>query len=108
MDYFASALETVLRDADIEEAVLVGHSMGTQVARQFYRRYPEQTRAIVVVDGTLVSESREKMLGYVQPFRTDYRPSMLSTLETVLRPARDSSLRQWIRAAMLRTPTMSA
>ena len=43
MDYFAQAVDAVLRDAKVKRAVLVGHSMGTPVARQFYRKYPEKT-----------------------------------------------------------------
>jgi len=53
MDYFARAVETVMRDAKVKRAVLVGHSMGTPIARQFYRKYPDQTLAIVIVDGSL-------------------------------------------------------
>ncbi len=53
MDYFARAVEAVMRDAKVKRAVLVGHSMGTPIARQFYRKYPEKTLAIVVADGAL-------------------------------------------------------
>jgi len=53
MDYFARAVEAVMRDAKVKRAVLVGHSMGTPIARQFYRKYPDQTLAIVIVDGSL-------------------------------------------------------
>ena len=53
MDYFARAVDAVMRDAKVKRAVLVGHSMGTPVSRQFYRKYPEKTLAIVIVDGSL-------------------------------------------------------
>lgn len=53
MDYFARAVEAVMRDGKVKRAVLVGHSMGTPIARQFYRKYPEKTLAIVIVDGAL-------------------------------------------------------
>jgi pimeloyl-ACP methyl ester carboxylesterase len=53
MDLFANAIDAVMRDAKVERAVLVGHSMGTPVARQFYRKYPQKTLAIVIVDGGL-------------------------------------------------------
>lgn len=52
-DLFARAVNAVLEDAGVEKAVLVGHSMGTPVARQFYRQYPDKTKAIVAVDGRL-------------------------------------------------------
>src|SRR5215213_4736893 len=53
MDLFANAIDAVMRDARVERAVVVGHSMGTPVARQFYRKYPQKTLAIVIVDGGL-------------------------------------------------------
>jgi pimeloyl-ACP methyl ester carboxylesterase len=53
MDHFAAAVDAVLRDAKVEKAVLLGHSMGTPVVRQFYRKYPQKTLAIVIVDGAL-------------------------------------------------------
>lgn len=53
MDHFARAIDAVLRDAKVKRAVLMGHSMGTPVARQFYRRYPDKTLAIIIVDGSL-------------------------------------------------------
>jgi len=53
MDHFAAAIDAVMRDAKVDRAVLVGHSMGTPVARQFYRKYPQKTLAIVIVDGGL-------------------------------------------------------
>jgi len=53
MDHFARAVEAVMRDAKVKRAVLAGHSMGTPVARQFYRNYPEKTLGIIVVDGSL-------------------------------------------------------
>ena len=62
MDYFAHAVDAVMRDAKVKRAVLVGHSMGTPVARQFYRKYPEKTLAIVVVDGSLRPFGNKAML----------------------------------------------
>jgi pimeloyl-ACP methyl ester carboxylesterase len=53
MDRFASAVEGVMRDAGVERALLVGHSMGTPVARQFSRKWPAKTLGIVAVDGSL-------------------------------------------------------
>ncbi len=53
MDHFARAVEAVMRDAKVKRAVLAGHSMGTPVARQFYRKYPEKTLGIIIVDGSL-------------------------------------------------------
>jgi len=53
MDFYASAIEAVMRDAGADRAVLVGHSMGTPIIRQFSRLYPDKTLALVAVDGAL-------------------------------------------------------
>lgn len=62
MDLFANAVEAVMRDAKVERAVLVGHSMGTPIARQFYRRYPRKTLGIVIVDGALRPFGNKQMM----------------------------------------------
>ncbi len=53
MDLFARAVDAVMRDAGVERGVLVGHSIGTPVIRQFYRKYPQKVLALVIVDGAL-------------------------------------------------------
>jgi pimeloyl-ACP methyl ester carboxylesterase len=64
MDFFADAIDAVMKDAGVEHAVLVGHSMGTPVVRQFYRKYPQKTLGLVIVDGALrpfgTKEQREQ------------------------------------------------
>jgi pimeloyl-ACP methyl ester carboxylesterase len=41
----------VLSDALVDRAVLIGHSMGVQVALETYRRHPENVAALVLVCG---------------------------------------------------------
>src|SRR5260370_4742140 len=53
MDYFASAVLAVMRDARVEKATLVGHSMGTPVICRVYAQAPEKVAALVAVDGLL-------------------------------------------------------
>ena len=70
MDLFANAIDAVMRDAKVDHAVVVGHSMGTPVARQFYRKYPQKTLAIIIVDGGLrpfgTKEMREQFVSMVR------------------------------------------
>lgn len=51
MDLFARAVEAVRSEANIEKAVLVGHSMGTPVIRQYALMYPQRVAALILVDG---------------------------------------------------------
>ena len=52
-DLFAAAMGAVLDDAGERAAVLVGHSVGGSIVRQFYRRFRDRARAIVLVDAAL-------------------------------------------------------
>ncbi|HEU4835926.1 MAG TPA: alpha/beta hydrolase [Pyrinomonadaceae bacterium] len=71
MDLFANAIDAVMRDAKVERGVIVGHSMGTPVARQFYRKYPQKTLAIVIVDGGLrLFGTKEMRDGFLAMFRS--------------------------------------
>jgi pimeloyl-ACP methyl ester carboxylesterase len=51
MDLFARAVEAVRAEQRVDKIVLVGHSMGTPVIRQYARLYPEHVAALVIVDG---------------------------------------------------------
>jgi pimeloyl-ACP methyl ester carboxylesterase len=52
MEVFAKGVDAVVQDAGVEMVIVVGHSMGTPVARQYYRLFPDKTKAIVAVDGS--------------------------------------------------------
>jgi pimeloyl-ACP methyl ester carboxylesterase len=53
IDVFAKAVDAVLSETGVEKAVLAGHSMGTPVVRQYYRRYPKKVIGLIAVDGRL-------------------------------------------------------
>jgi len=53
MDLFARAVEAVRAEAGVDRLVLVGHSMGTPVIRQYARLYPQHVTALVIVDGVV-------------------------------------------------------
>jgi pimeloyl-ACP methyl ester carboxylesterase len=55
MDLFAKAIESVRRDAKVDKMILVGHSMGTPVIRQYARLFPNHVQALVLVDGTVLT-----------------------------------------------------
>ena len=50
IEFFARAVEAVMRDAEIERAVLIGHSLGGPIAYAFLREFPEKASALVLVD----------------------------------------------------------
>lgn len=105
MELFARSVEAVMRDAGVKRAVLVGHSMGVPVVRQFYRRYPEKTLALVLVDGALRPFApRAAMEQFMAPMRANYKEASARMVDGMLQPVKSDALRQEIRAAMLATP----
>ena len=54
MDLFARAVEAVRAEAKADRLVLVGHSMGAPVIRQYARLYPQHVSALVIVDGVMM------------------------------------------------------
>ncbi len=53
MELFAKSIEAVRVEAKAGKIVLVGHSMGTPVIRQYARMYPSNVAGMVPVDGVL-------------------------------------------------------
>ena len=50
IEFFARAVEAVMRDAQVERAVLIGHSLGGPIAYAFLREFPEKASALALVD----------------------------------------------------------
>ena len=106
MDLFARAVEAVMRDAKVKRAVLVGHSMGTPVARQFYRKYPQKTLAIVIVDGSLRPFADKAMMDrLIDGFRgANYKEAVSQMLTAISGPNLSTEARERIKASSLNTP----
>jgi pimeloyl-ACP methyl ester carboxylesterase len=110
MDLHARAIDAVLRDAKAKAATLIGHSNGTPVIRQFYRKFPEKTRALVIVDGGLRPFGDKAMMEkFIAPLREpNYEANAGQFIDGIVRPIPDATLRDKIKTAMLRTPQFVA
>jgi pimeloyl-ACP methyl ester carboxylesterase len=106
MDLFARSIDAVMRDAKVDRAVLVGHSMGTPVARQFYRKYPQKTLAIVIVDGGLRPFGDKKMRdGFVAAFRAaDYAEAGQKMFAGMAGPILPAEKQDFIKTSFMNTP----
>src|SRR6266550_4380897 len=106
MDLFARAVDAVMRDAKVERAVLVVHSMGTPIARQFYRKYPRKTLAIVIVDGALRPFGDKKLMaGFIASFRgPNYKEAGKQMFAGMAGPNLSAELKERIQASFLNTP----
>ena len=106
MDLFAKAVNAVMVDAGVKKAVLVGHSMGTPVARQFYRLFPDRTLAIVMVDGSVKpfgdKQTMEQLMG---AFRSpNYKQAMEGMLGSMTGPIKRPEVVAQIKTSMMATP----
>lgn len=103
MEYLARGVAASMKDAGVERAVLVGHSNGVPVVRQFYRIYPEKTLGIVAVEGSfrpLVSDP-EVWDQMIAPFRAE---NYLEAVERMVPADLAAELTRDIRSMMLATP----
>jgi pimeloyl-ACP methyl ester carboxylesterase len=108
MDLFARAVEAVRAEAGADKIVLVGHSMGAPVIRQYARLYPERVAGLVAVDGPL--DMRQFGEGFKPPSLTG--PDGLKAREAMIRgmftPQTPPALQQKILAMMLGAPEATA
>lgn len=104
MEYFARAVDTVMKNAGVNKAVLVGHSMGTPIIRRYYELYPDKTLGLVIVDGALLPFGpRPDVEKFFEPIFTDYKAGVPKFIEGML-PSSNAQLKEFIRTSMLATP----
>ena len=104
MEYFARAVDAVMKKAGVKKAVLAGHSMGTPITRRYYELYPEKTLGIVVVDGALLPFGpRDEVNKFFEPIFKDYKAGAATFVDGMLQPTH-AEVRPFIRSSMLATP----
>lgn len=111
---FARAIDAVMRDAGVDRAVLVGHSMGTPVAITFLRMFPAKTKALVMVDGSVPQApkddaARTRQKAQMEPLLRSFRePGYNATaqrmIEGMFSDKTTPALREEIRSKMAATP----
>ena len=106
MDLYARAIDAVLNDAKVKSATLVGHSNGTPVIREFYRKFPGKTRALVIVEGGLRPLGDKAMMEkFAARLKApNYEENTGKLIDSMTSPIQDAALRDRIKTTMLRTP----
>jgi pimeloyl-ACP methyl ester carboxylesterase len=107
IDLFARSVDAVLRDAGIGRAVIVGHSMGAPIVRQFARLFPEKVLGLVIVDGMLrlPVNDPDQVEKLIAPLRApDYQDAVARMVEGMLIPRTPDDVRRIVRETMLGTP----
>ncbi len=85
MGFFARAVNAVVEAAQVDTVVLVGHSMGTPVIRQFYRLFGAKVKGMVVVDGGLKSPGLDSA-GIERAVQRFSGPGTEATFEQMITP----------------------
>jgi pimeloyl-ACP methyl ester carboxylesterase len=107
MDFFAEAVLAVMRDAHVDKATLVGHSMGVPVICRVYKQAPGRVAALVAVDGTLRKPqmTAEQADQFVARFRApDYREKTRQFMGTMFPVPGTEAVRDRVISEMLETP----
>lgn len=103
MDRFARAIDAVMKDAGVERALLVGHSMGTPVIRQFWRLFPEKTIGLVAVDGPLRTYTKDpkQIQSFLDHFSgPDFAKTMNGFLDSMFVASTPEDVKASVRAIM--------
>ncbi len=107
MDLFARAVEAVRAEAGVDKIVLVGHSMGAPVIRQYARLYPMRVAGLVAVDGPLDMRSfgdfKPPSVAGAEGLKA--REGMIRSMFT---PQTPPELQQRILTMMLKAPEATA
>jgi pimeloyl-ACP methyl ester carboxylesterase len=111
---FARAIEAVMRDAGVERAVLVGHSMGGAVAIEFMRLFPAKTKALVFVDAYIPlppkseadqAAQKARMEPFIRSFRAPtYKETAAKMVDSMFSDKTTPAQREEIRTKMAATP----
>jgi pimeloyl-ACP methyl ester carboxylesterase len=113
-DLFARAVEAVRAEAKADKIVLIGHSMGVPVIRQYADLYPQHVAGLIAVDGPLVRPDWGAANGgrglpapsqFVGPEGRKARENMIRGMFTPKTPA---ALQQRILDMMLKAPESTA
>jgi pimeloyl-ACP methyl ester carboxylesterase len=105
MRLFARAVRAAMDDAKIDRAILVGHSMGAAVMREFDRAFPTRVRGLVSVDGAMVMNMpAADVEKFISPLRgADFQTNLGGFFDAMTVHA-SPPVRMDIKSAALATP----
>jgi pimeloyl-ACP methyl ester carboxylesterase len=107
MDFFAEGVRAVMRDAGVNKATLIGHSMGAPVICRVYKQAPEKVAALLSVDGFMhrPEMTREQADQFIATFRDpDYREKTRQFMGAMFPVPGTEAVRDWVISQMLETP----
>lgn len=107
MAHAARAVAAVLEAAGVGSAVLVGHSMGVPVVREFLRLFPDKAKAFVAIDGALVAPGLDSAAieRQVAMFSAESAPKAFEQMIAPMFPSpAQAGIRRQVTATAVATP----
>src|SRR5262249_33718241 len=103
------AIEGVRRDVHVDKMILVGHSMGTPVIRQYARLFPQHVQALVFVDGPIIDETAvTNFAGLADRLKNDTPKMRQEFIQGMFTAATTRELRVKIEKMMTAPPDATA
>nr|WP_198034542.1 alpha/beta hydrolase [Halomonas sp. 1513] len=100
---FGEDVKAVLDDLEVEQAILIGHSMGGPVSVEAARLLPERVIGIIGVDtfhdvaAEIDQEQRDELL---EPLQQDFAPAARQFVASMFIDGTDATLRDWVMQDM--------
>jgi pimeloyl-ACP methyl ester carboxylesterase len=108
MAAFGADVSAVIQELQLDDVILVGHSMGGSVILEVAQQLPERVTALVPIDTFFDVESilsREQAEQFLSPFRADFAGTARSYInDNFFAPETDISLRRAIVRDMSEAP----
>lgn len=102
---FTDAIEETLQSAKIKKAVLVGHSMGGVIIRQYARIHPDRVVALIFLDAPFRFPDTPEMRAWPSSFGgADGMANRRKFIESMFVPATTPPMRDQILKLMLQAP----
>lgn len=105
MDDYASDIASLLDHLNIQQAAIVGHSMGGYVALAFARLYPNRVRGLGLVSSQVLADAPERKEGRYKS-AADVEANGIGSVVDSMTPkfTSDEKLQAYARASMERQP----
>jgi pimeloyl-ACP methyl ester carboxylesterase len=107
MPAFGDDVAAVVESLQLDEAVLIGHSMGGDVVVEAARKLPGRVTGLVWVDTyRTLGESRtsDQLEAFIAPFRRDFVTATRRLVHTFFVPSSDPDLVEWVASDMSSAP----
>ena len=112
--YIADSVKAVVDHAGVDQAVLIGHSLGYPIARNFITRYPQRARGLCSVDGAFIripvdpqlyaqikEQNNQIVSGLSSGNRDEFMDQFLSSMYV---DSTSAALKEEIKTKMMQTP----